>query len=320
MPDPTHSARPPLSPLPLARWLWALAREVVNEYIRDGVGDLAASITFWTLLSIPAAVLALVSALSSVERFIGAGAARDLEQRILDFVNDTFADSQTLNDAISELFSDSNRGVFTIATLVAFFTLSRGFAGLIRALDSAYEVEEGRAWWHVRLVAMGLGGGTIVVTVGALGMLAVLPDLPGGTVLQLLVAPGALLLIVLWTTTLFHIGPNHRTPWRYDVPGGVFTALSWVLATQGFALYVRVASAGNQVQSAVGAVLLALTLMYLLSVAMLVGAQLNDVLSRRAGVVRQPVYLRDRYEQVVDKLSELRSDSAEPDGDNTTEV
>ncbi len=62
--DPSQPARPPLSPVPFARWLWQLAKDVIEEYRRDGVGDLAASITFWTLLSIPAAILAMVSALS----------------------------------------------------------------------------------------------------------------------------------------------------------------------------------------------------------------------------------------------------------------
>ena len=44
----------------------------------------------------------------------------------------------------------------------------------------------------------------------------------------------------------------------------------------------------TSVQTGVGAILLALSLMYVLSVVLLVGAELNDVLARRAGVVRQP--------------------------------
>jgi membrane protein len=102
--------------------------------------------------------------------------------------------------------------------------------------------------------------------------------------------------LVLWAATLFHIGPNHNTPWKYDLPGAIVTAAGWIVATQGFAVYVRVAPSGNQIQTGVGAVLLALTLMYLLSVVLLVGAELNDVLARRADVVRptRPVSARVR--------------------------
>ena len=155
--DTSHPARPPLHPVALTKWLWQLTKDVINEYRRDGVGDLAASITFWTLLSIPAAILALISALSSVRTIVNTTAAEDLEQAIQDFINDTFAETEALNTAVEELFVSSNAGVVTVATFVAFFSLSRGFAGLIRALDQAYEIEEGRSWWHVRLVAIGLG-------------------------------------------------------------------------------------------------------------------------------------------------------------------
>ena len=66
------------------------------------------------------------------------------------------------------------------------------------------------------------------------------------------------------------------------------TTIGWVVASQGFAFYVRATGQGNQVQTSVGAILLALGLMYVLSIVLLIGAELNDVLARRAGVVRQP--------------------------------
>nr|WHW29329.1 hypothetical protein [uncultured bacterium] len=313
MSDPNHPVLPPLHPSGFAKWCWQLLKDVVNEYRRDGVGDLAAAITFWTLLSVPAAVLALVSAMSSLERFIGTSAADDLETEVQDFISRTFADSQTLGNAVSELFQDTSGGVVTAATAVAVFSLSRGFAGLIRALDRAYEVTDGRSWWHIRLVALGMGIGSVVVIAGSAVLFAVLPDLPLGPVLSIVIRPLTVALVVVWAATLFHLGPYHRTPWRYDLPGAFLTTAGWLLASQGFVYYVRVAGRGNQVQTAVGAVLLGLTLLYMLAIVMLVGAELNDVLTRRAGVVQQPVRPKERYGQVVDALSERRS--ANGDGD-----
>ncbi len=267
--------------------MWQLTKDVVDEYRRDGVGDLAASITFWTILSVPAAVLALVSALSSLESVVGASVANDVQAEVKQFITDTFADSTTLTETVDELFETSSTGVATAATLIALFTLSRAFAGLIRALDRAYEVVDGRPWWYVRIVAIGLGVGTIVVVAAGATMLALLPELPLAVVVRWLTAPAVLVALVLWAATVFHIGPNHRTPWRYDLPGAVVTMIGWVLASQGFALYVRLAGNGNGVQTSVGAILLALSLMYLLSIVLLVGAELNDVISRRAGVAQQ---------------------------------
>lgn len=283
-----RSSVPPLWPAPLARWLWQLAKDVMEEYRKDGIGDVAASITFWTILSVPAAVLALVSALSSLEAIVGASVANDVEAQVQQFVVDTFADSQALNDTVVELFNSSSTGLATVATFAAMFTLSRAFAGLIRALDIAYEVDDKRPWWFIRLVAIGLGVGTILVVAAGATLLATLPSLPFNSTIRLLTAPGVLVVLILWAATVFHIGPNHNTPWRYDLPGATITTIGWVIASQGFAFYVRASGQGNQVQTGVGAILLALSLMYVLSVVLLVGAELNDVLARRAGVVRQP--------------------------------
>jgi membrane protein len=290
--------------------VWRLAREMVKEFSDDGVSDLAAAITFWTVLSIPAAVLALVSALSSLDRIVGSSTAEDVEREVQEFIADQFVNSQTISDTVTELFNTSSRGVTIVATLVALFTLSRAFAGLIRALDTAYDVPNGRRWWHGRLVAFGLGIGTLLVVAGSAFALAFIPELPLGGFIRWLTIPIVLAVLTIWAATIFHIGPNHRTPWRFDVPGAIVTALGWAISTQLFALYVRVSSSVNQVQSTIGTILLALTLMYLLSVVLILGAEMNEIISRRAGVVQDARSVaslaRDLRERYI----------ARPDGDD----
>lgn len=300
--DDLRTTRPPLAPRRLLRWIWTLGVDVVAEYRKDRIGDLAASITFWTLLSIPATILALLSTVSSIETIVGTDIADTIEQTALDFVDETFAESSTLRDTVAELFAGGNAGVATAATLVALYSLSRGFAGLIRALDDVYEVEEGRSWWRVRIAAIGLGASTIVLVAAAATFIALLPRLPGGTPIQVLVVPLSLLGLVAWAMILFHVGPHHHSPWRFDLPGAIVTTVGWVLATQGFAVYVRVSADGNQLQSTVGAVLLGLTLIHVLSIVMLVGAEVNDVLTRRAGIDTDPVAIADRIATLRDRI------------------
>lgn len=297
-----RSPLPPWRPRHLARWVWQLTRDVWAEYRDDRVGDLAASITFWTILSIPAAALSLVSTLSSLESVVGQSLADDVQDDVETFVRDTFTDDAALSDTVGELFATSSRGVATVATLIALYTLSRAFAGLIRALDVAYEVEDSRPWWYVRIVAVGLGVGTIIVVAGAATILALLPSWSLSGVSGWLTAPTVVVGLVMWAATLFHIGPNHSTPWRYDLPGAILTTVGWIAATQGFAVYVRLAPNGNDIQTTVGAILLALTLMYLLSIVLLLGAELNDVISRRAGVVQQPPSVTTRARATFERL------------------
>jgi len=303
-----HSPTPPWRPRALLRWLWQLTKDVIDEYRDDRVGDLAASITFWTILSIPAAALSLVSTVSSLESVVGQSVADNLQSEVESFVSTTFGDDAALNDTIRELFDTPSRGVATVATLIALYTLSRAFAGLIRALDVAYEVDDSRPWWYVRIVAVGLGIGTVSIVAAGATSLAVLPSLSLSGAASWLTPAAILGGLVLWAATLFHIGPNHKTPWRYDLPGAMLTAVGWVVATQGFAVYVRYAPSGNNIQTSVGAILLALTLMYLLSLVLLLGAELNDVISRRAGVVHQLPPVTTRARNTFDRMRSRTSD------------
>lgn len=278
-----------LSPAKIGRWLWQMTKDIVSEYRADGVGDLAAQITFWTVFSIPAAALAMLSLLGSLDGIIGSNLSADLQRVVLDYITDTFSEEQPIQQAAAELFGSSNRGVFTIAALVAILGLSTAFAGLMRALDKAYDVDKGRPWWHHRVTAIGLGVATLAMIAGVMIMLGVVwPRLPDTFLIQGLRAPAVLAVLMGWAVFIFHYGPNHKTPFSYDLPGALLTSVAWLILGAGYASYVRIVGRGNEVQTTVGAIILALTLLYLLSVTLLVGAEMNSILSARSNVISEP--------------------------------
>jgi len=302
MTSDSSSATPPVTPRAFVRWLWVFVKDLVREFSKDNAGDLAAAIAFWTVLSIPAAVLSLLSALNLLEPIFGSSIATDLQADTQQYIRDTLVDSDTLSNAVDELFNGNGSGVAIVALLVAVFTLSRAFSGLIRALDVAYEVEEGRPFWYLRIVAIGLGVSTIVVVASTATFLAVLPSLGFGRVMTVVAPLAAFTVLTLWAATLFHIGPNHRTPWRYDVPGAIFTSLGWILVTQLFAYYVRLVETANEVQSSVAAVLLTMTLLYLFSLMLVIGAEINDIIARRSGVAIELEAVTDRARAATARL------------------
>lgn len=281
----------------LSRWLWDFVLELIEQWRNDDLGDIAAAISFWTILTVPAAALALVSALGPIESVLGADVVDDLRGEVTTFVARTFADSTAFDATIEDLFSRTSGGTLTLGFVLAVLTLNRGFGALIRGLDRVYQIEHGRPWWYSRIVAIGLGLGTLVVIATTATTIALFPNVIGrGT---LTTALGAVALIA-WAATLFHLGPNHRTPWRFDLPGAVVTGVGWLLATRLFSLYVVLwPGSGNQVRTTVGAVLLALTLLYVLNVVLLVGAETNDILSRRAGVGEEVAPITERARRIL---------------------
>ncbi len=279
------------------RWAstWSVVTRMWRELHDDGLFDAAAGVAFWLILSMPAALLAVLSSVS----LLGEGLTADLQSSIDEFVERTFTtESDTIRTAVDGLFDQSRPGVLSASVAIAVFTLSRGFAGLIRALDVAYDIEESRRFIRLRATAIGMAVGTLATVAVSTALWVSLSDIGVPAPLRFIVA---LAILVVWAATLFHIGPHHRTPWRFDLPGAVLTAIGWLTVSLGFGYYVRVAVGGNEIVGAAGTALLALTWLWLACLVFLIGAELNQILAERAGVVAAPkefgVDVRGRVEQ-----------------------
>lgn len=259
-----------------------ITKRLWRELHDDNLFDTAAGVAFWLLLSIPAALLAVLSSVS----LLGDGLTRDLKLSINEFVDRTFTtESSTIREAVDELFAQSRPGVLSLSVLIAIFTLSRGFAGLIRALDVAYDVEEGRRFIRLRATAIGLAIGTMLTIALSTALWVRLRSVGVPTIVRL---PIAFAILISWASALFHVGPHHRTPWRFDLPGAALTAIGWLIVSLGFGAYVRIATSGNELVGAAGTALLALTWLWLACLVFLIGAELNEIIANRAGVVNAP--------------------------------
>lgn len=304
-PDPIRDAHqehtPSSHPLRVA---WAITKRMWRELHDDGLFDAAAGVAFWLILSLPAAVLAVLSSVS----LLGDGLTDDLKNTVDEFLERTFTtESETIRTAVDGIFDQSRPGVLSASVAIAVFTLSRGFAGLIRALDVAYDIDDSRRFIRLRATAIAMAVGTMATVAASTSLWVVLGDLGVPSPLRALVA---LTILVCWAATLFHVGPHHRTPWRYDLPGAILAAVGWLVVSLGFGLYVRVAASGNEIVGAAGTALLALTWLWLACLVFLIGAELNEILASRAGVVTAPKELGiDVREEVTHRFRRWRRSS-----------
>ncbi len=257
-----------------------LLLDLYREIRDDGVFDTAAGVAFWLLLSLPAALLAALSSVS----LLGDDLTDELRETTIDFVDRVFtSEAATLRSSVQEVFDQSRPGVLSVSIATAVFTLSRGFAGLIRALDVVYDIVETRNFLHTRALAIGLAIGTLATVAGSTALWAATSA--AGAPLGLRLA-AAFLVLIAWSATIFHIGPNHHTPWRYDLPGALVAGVGWLALSAGFRWYIQFAGSGNVVGVA-GALLLALTWVWAACVVLLVAGELNQLLAERAGVIQQ---------------------------------
>jgi len=281
-----------------ARWVWQWVKhtffDMKREWSEDGITDLAAATSFFSILSIPAATLAFVAALGPLEGLLGAGLAEDARTSISEYVASTF-NSATLTDTVDGLFDNQRSSLLTLSLLVALVSVTRGFAGLVRALDVAYDLDHHRSWFDTRLTGLVMG----LSTLGFAGLMlwftyGLWPAVGSHVLIEWTGRVIVAVALVGWAAAIFHVGPNHTTPWKYDIAGAIITALSWFALIRGFAIYVSISGGGNGAVGAAGGTLLAFTLVYLLNVSLLVGAELNAILTQRAGVAQPPRRLHHR--------------------------
>jgi membrane protein len=276
------------------RW----ARDLTHEWQEDRVGGLAAEIAFFALLSIFPALVAVTGALGLLEGIVGDRLAADAEEEVVGFFERILTDdaSDTV-DAVRELFREATPGALTAGGLAALWAASRAFAAVTRALDVVYDIPERRGYVRLRALALALALGSVLVGAVMLAMLVLGPllgtgrdiadrlDFGGGFAAFWDVVRWPLMAVLLtaWAATLFHVAPNHRTPWRWDLPGAALCAAGWFFLSIGFSTYLQVAAGTNQVLGALGGSVILVLWLYLLAISLLVGGEVNALLAAHRG-------------------------------------
>ena len=289
--------------IPFARYL-PVAKELQREVVEDRLTGLAAEVAFFGVLSIFPGLLMVVAAIGSVDAFVGSDLALQSKRQIVDFLRLILTDeARAAIQAVEDLFEEGSDGLLTVASLLALVGLSRAFAVLATALNLAYDADERRPWVKRRLLGVALSIGTVAITVFMLVMIVVGPLMGSGSQLaralgfeeffnsvwMVLRWPAAFLALVAWATTLFHFVPCRPRPrWREDLPGAVLTAVLWLVVSLGLNIYLQVAADANPVFSVLGGGLILLIWLYLLSLGLLLGGELNPVLQRYRKAAKPP--------------------------------
>jgi membrane protein len=188
--------------------------------------------------------------------------------------------------------------LIVIATLLSAWAASGGIISLMEGFQAAYLLPSGRPFLKQRAVALllvviaavpAVGSSALIVFGGRieqwmLSRLGLLPqeDLRTWVVLVFgaLRYIVALVATVFVTAVLYWIGPNRRVRFRVVWPGAFLATALWLVATSGFAWYVRNIANYNVLYGSIGAVIALLVWMYLLALIGLLGCEYNAVRER----------------------------------------
>lgn len=294
---------------------------MLREARDDRLPGLAAEVAFFALLSIFPALLAVAAGLGSLDSLFGSEVTAAAQRQVINVLQTFLTDraSGTV-DAVEELFEGASGGVFTFGVVGALWAASRGMATVLRALVQVYDAEETRSRLRRRLVALGLAAASMLLVVLTLTMLVVGPllglgrTLAGwvglatvyGTIWQLVGVPVAFLTLLAWAAFVFHSVPHRHRSWRQHLAGAALTGALWLVVSVAFRLYLQLFG-GNPIFGVLGGALVVLLWLYMLSLALLVGAELSAVLEQRSPDDGEPKDAGDAAPTADDQPLEIGS-------------
>jgi membrane protein len=273
-----------------ARSWWHVAKRTVREFSRDDCTDQAAALTYYAVLSIFPAAIALVSLIGIF------GQGRETTNALLDIVSDIGPQSavDTLEGPLGDLSTAPGAGIaLLVGVLLALWSAS-GYVGAFgRAMNRIYEVPEGRPFWKLRptMIAVTLIA-VLLVAVVAIGLVVTGPlaESVGRTIglgdtavtaWDIAKWPVLLAIVVAVVAILYYATPNVKQPkFRWISVGALIAIVTWALASVAFGLYVANFATYSKTYGSLAGVVVFLLWLWITNLALLFGAELDAEMER----------------------------------------
>ena len=276
-----RSAVHPLQ-IPWAGWkdiLWRTYREMYS----DRLLSIAGGVAFFTLFAIFPAITALVSAYGI---FFNAATIGQNLSLLQDVVPDNVLG--ILNEQATRIASQHNGALsigIVVGILVTLWSAMGGIKAMIDALNVIYEQQEERSFFKLNLVALVFTLGGFAVFLVAVAAVIVTPlalswaGLGGqaGALIRIARWPGLLIVLLAGLAVLYRYGPNRRAArWQWVSVGSVFASVVWIAASFLFSWYLAKFNTYNATYGSLGAVLAMMMWLWISSMVVLLGAELNS--------------------------------------------
>lgn len=270
-------------------WRYVL-KTSLREFTKDQCTDQAAALTYYAVLAVFPAMLALVSVLGVVDQ---QEAAIDT---VLDVLEPLVAAStlDTVRPVLEGMADSPGAGFTLVVGLLGALWSASGYVGAFsRAMNRIYEIREGRPFWKLRpqmvfvtLVAVTLAASVLVMLVvsgpvaDAIGSAVGLGD-QAVTLWGIVKWPVLALLVVFIVALLYYATPNIQQPkFRWISVGAAVAILVWVLASVAFGFYVSNFGSYDKTYGSLAGVVITLLWVWITNLALLFGAEIDSELER----------------------------------------
>lgn len=297
-------------------------KRALGKFGADGCTDLAAALTYYAVLSLFPALIALVSLLGVF------GQGKKTIDAIMDMLAGSVPDStmEFLRQPIEQLVNTPSAGLALVVGLLGALWTASGYVGAFsRALNRIYGVAEGRPVWKLRPLIL-LVTALMLVLVACAGLML---TLSGGvaetvfdtiglgkealTVWSIAKWPALFVIFVIVLAVLYQLTPNVRQmSFRFLSAGGLVALVAMAVAVSGFGFYASHFGSYNKTYGSLAGIIIFLLLLWVANNALLLGAEVDAELERarelRIGLpAEETVQLPLRDDKAVRKSHEKQA-------------
>ena len=278
---------------------------------------LSAEMAYNAMLALFPAILAILTAIGFFEESLQP-TFRRLAEQLGQIAPEAAA--TLIRSFVDNLHLSRSQRLFSLSFAVALWISSGAMSAAMNALDQIHRIpaNQKRPFWQAKLISLALTLGTITLLVVACFLVFISDWLLGIAVAaspietlkiallsgwRLLRWPLALGLVSLAFALVYRYGPSRWRPKTQIIPGAIFGALLWAFLSAMFRLYVSRFGNYNRVYGAVGAVIVLMLWLYLSSLALLLGDQLNVIIGKAMQPKRKPRSRTKKKKEVTEKTA-----------------
>jgi membrane protein len=272
-----------------------LARRVIQEIREDDCFGRAAQLAYYFLFALFPFFLVLTTLLGHLP-------IPNLMDRLMELLSEMLPGDalQLVQENVHDLVTRPRGGLLSFGLVAALWSSSSAITAITEGLNRAYDVQENRPFWKVRLIAVLLTMGLSLFIIVALLLLTFGPQIGGwiadqvglGRVFQItwniLRWPVIVGLLISAMALVYYAAPDVEQRWQWITPGSVIAVLGWLAASLGFSYYVNNFGSYNAMYGSIGAVIVLLTWMYVSGFFVLVGGEVNSEIEHASSRGKDP--------------------------------
>lgn len=319
-----------LGHVPGATVLARLTLETIRACLRYRVTGLASEAGFFMLLSLPPLVLGLFGGVGYVGSMLGPNSVHRLVDAVsayaAQFLSQATID-QLLLPTIGDVLSRGRLDLVSVGFLLSLWSGSRAMNVFVDTISIMYGQSGVRGIIRMRALSLSIYSVGIIVAVVVVPLVVLGPQIIGGwlppqfELLMIAYWPLVVVLGIATLTTIYHIATPRRASWWRNVPGALLAFAIWVVASFVVRSSLEASLGGASIYGPLSTPIVLLIWLYVLAIAILIGAGLNaatrvlwPVTLRPGAGMKFVAWARDNAGTLLSR------NGAEPDADTAEET